>query len=474
MLLTAKLRIYPTTAQADVLWALAERCRLVYNFALQERQKVWQANKTKPQAHRQRLTYRDQQNQLPALKKQFPEYRWVYSKVLQMTLHKLDAAYKSYFALRHKGDQTVHPPRFRGKDYFVALCYNQSGFKVANGILTLSHKHPSKLPLAFQLPREAPATIKQVEITRDYAHRWFACLQYEVEPPAYFDNSFYQAIDLGIENIVSAVNLHGKFTQFRNKRPERYWRPKLAVVQAKRDRCTKGSRQWQWYNAKYWRMCHKLANQLTDWQHYIAKVVVSHTRANTLIIGDPEPKQMASETKRARKKAQCALHYALQSTGSMSRFADLLTYKAKRQGKRVIRVPEAFTSQTCGNCGQQETRPLSERQITCGNCGLQMDRDLNAAINIMVLFLVQKDVFEGLLPEPSVTEESFLKTWKGFLRYARSLGSAVCGPTSTSTRRSANRKTKVPSSPPGRGWDPPQGASPQRTDAPEAPSLKAG
>ncbi|MHA2497175.1 MAG: RNA-guided endonuclease InsQ/TnpB family protein, partial [Candidatus Hodarchaeales archaeon] len=357
MLLTTKLRIYPTEAQAEVLWALAERCRLLYNFSLQERQTVWQANKAKPKARRQKITYQDQQNQLPALKKQFPEYRWVYSKVLQMTLRKLDTAYKSYFALRQKGDPTAHPPRFRGKDHFMALCYNQSGFKAVNGILTLSHKHPSKLPLAFQLPREAPTTIKQVEITRDYAHRWFACLQYEVDPPTYFDNGPYQALDLGIENIVSAVNLHGKFTQFANKRPERYWRPKLAVVQAKRDRCTKGSRKWQWYNAKYWRMWHKLANQLKDWQHYIAKVVVSNTRANTLIIGDPEPKPMASAKKRTHKKAQRTLHYSLQNTGSMSRFAEFLTYKAEQHGKRVIRVPEAYTSQTCCSCGQQEPRP---------------------------------------------------------------------------------------------------------------------
>ncbi len=490
MLLTTKLRIYPTEPQADILWALAERCRLLYNFALQERRTIWKANKDKPKAARQKITYLDQQNRLPALKKEFPEYRWVYSKVLQMTLRKLDAAYKSYFALRQHGDESARPPQFRGKKHFFTLCYNQSGFQVAQGIVKFSHKHPSKLPLAFQLPLDAPDNIKQVELTQDSYHRWFVCIHYEFEPPPYFDNGLYQAIDPGIANIVSAVNLYGKFTQFANKRPDKYWRSKLAAVQAKRDSCTKGSRQWQWYSAKYQRMQRKQANQLRDWQHYIAKVVVTNTKANTIIIGEPEPKQMVSETapaaksktskkkrktqKKSPKKANRTLHHSLQNTGSMSRFAEFLAYKAEKLGKRVVRVPEAYTSQTCCNCGHQEPRSLSERLIACGNCGLQMDRGLNAAINLMVLFLVQKDLFGGLLPEPSVTEESFLKTWKGFLRYARSLGPDDFGKSPTSPRRSANRKTKVPSSLPGRGWDPSQGAPLRRTDAPEAPSFRAG
>ncbi|MFX0113110.1 MAG: transposase [Candidatus Hodarchaeota archaeon] len=104
-----------------------------------------------------------------------------------------------------------------------------------------------------------------MEITQDSAQRWFACLQYEVTHPEYCDNGLYQAIDLGLENIVSAVNLAGKFTQFENKRPEKYWRAKLAAVQAKRDHCTKSSRKWRWYEDKYQRMHRTQAHQLRDW-----------------------------------------------------------------------------------------------------------------------------------------------------------------------------------------------------------------
>ncbi|MHA2500405.1 MAG: helix-turn-helix domain-containing protein, partial [Candidatus Hodarchaeales archaeon] len=45
MLLTEKVHIYPTKRQEGVLWALSNQCRLVYNWALEERRDTWKANK---------------------------------------------------------------------------------------------------------------------------------------------------------------------------------------------------------------------------------------------------------------------------------------------------------------------------------------------------------------------------------------------------------------------------------------------
>ena len=43
------------------------------------------------------------------------------------------------------------------------------------------------------------------------------------------------------------------------------------------------------------------------------------------------------------------------------------------------------SSKTCSGCGSVKAKlSLSERTYTCGSCGLTMDRDLNAAINILV------------------------------------------------------------------------------------------
>ena len=118
----------------------------------------------------------------------------------------------------------------------------------------------------------------------------------------------------------------------------------------------------------------------------------------------------------------------------MSRFIEFLTYRAKKLGKKVIKIDERNTTKTCAKCGTRKKRQLSERVIKC-NCGNSIDRDLNSAANILLRFLWYKFI-EGhreiddkyLLREPSMDEESFLK------HYA--LGKDLL-------RQTAQRKTKV-------------------------------
>ena len=100
------------------------------------------------------INYVKQQNDLPQLKNKFPEYNWVYSKVLQYTLRTLDADFKSFFALNKKGDKDARPPKFKGKKFFTTIIYNQSGFKTGNGWIEFSHKHPLKTKLRFDIPKK--------------------------------------------------------------------------------------------------------------------------------------------------------------------------------------------------------------------------------------------------------------------------------------------------------------------------------
>ena len=47
MMLTQKIRIYPSEEQAQLLWVFSEKCRLIFNFALAERVKNWKENQKK-------------------------------------------------------------------------------------------------------------------------------------------------------------------------------------------------------------------------------------------------------------------------------------------------------------------------------------------------------------------------------------------------------------------------------------------
>lgn len=436
MHLTQKIRIYPSNKQAKVLWDLAEKCRFIYNLALAERKTDWQQNQKLPRNKRKYLTYYDQSKRLPEIKKKYPEYKWVYSKVLQQTLKKLDFAFKSFFSKLKYGDKEARPPKFRGKKHFFTMCFLQSGFKISKNSIIFSHKHSSNVPLVFTFkwPYLGTDNVKQVEILIDQKKKWYISITYDVECPKFHDNGLYYAIDLGVSNLVSGVNLDLKPIQIKNKRPDLYWNKKIAQVQSKRDHCKgsnpgiKKSRRWLRYNRKLCSMKRKCANQMRDFQHFASKNIIINTKANTIIIGELSVKKMSKKKKgtgNARKtKANKTLNHSIQNTGTLGRFTQFLTYKAEIVGKRVIRIDERGTSQTCCVCGKRKKRALSERKIVC-DCGNLFDRDTNAAINIMERFIRNKNEFvkkyDFLSPEPSVNEESFLKKLD-LLRYTAPSG----------------------------------------------------
>ena len=63
---------------------------------------------------------------------------------------------------------------------------------------------------------------------------------------------------------------------------------------------------------------------------------------------------------------------------------ELLEYKLKWEGKKIVRVDRFFFHpvKKCCKCGRvKKELKLSDRVYICA-CGIRMDRDLNAAINI--------------------------------------------------------------------------------------------
>ncbi|MCE5337079.1 MAG: transposase [Methanomicrobiaceae archaeon] len=388
MHIATKIKILVTPDQADVLWHLSEKCRLLYNFALAERNQNYQENKDQPD--KQYIGYVQQANALPELKKKYPEYKWVYSKVLQTTLKSLDDNFTSFFALRQNGDEGANPPGFKGKDHFCTLRYNQSGFAITEGRIRFSHFY-NDVPLAFDLPEgQMFVNVKQVDLFYDdLKGAYYVSIVHEVQPDQeYVDNGLYQAWDLGITKHVG-VNSHGKFLEVTNARPDRYWNPKIDAVQSRRDHCTKKSRKWKRLNHVKQKMERKRSNQLRDFQHKLSRKLVRNTRATTILVGDLSVKQMPQS-----KQATPGLNRSTQNTGHLSRFIGFLTYKAALAGKRVIKIDERYTTKICCVCGAVHDMPLGKRVMNC-ECGNQIDRDRNSAVNIMVRFLSQHALWIG-------------------------------------------------------------------------------
>lgn len=379
MQLTQQIRIEPSIAQEVVLETLSEKCRLIYNFALTERKEAFEKGL-------KGINYIKQQNDLPAIKEKYPEYGWVYSKVLQYSLRSLDADFKSFFALHKKGDKDAKPPKYKGKKFFTTIVYNQSGFKTGKGFVELSHKHRSGTKLRFAIPEQFLfGKVYQISIYKKSKEYYLSVIYNKLEE-GYQDNQQYQAFDLGVIK-QTAVNIEGKFKEFGNKRPDRFWEKPVTELQSKRDHCKKNSR-------KFWKLHHQMArckrksaNQLKDIQHKLSRKIIDNTKANTIIVGELTVKKMCKQN-----KYQKGLHKSLHNTGSIARFVRFLTYKARLVGKSVIEISERKTSKRCCVCGNEQDMPLHKREYIC-DCGNRIDRDKNSAINIMLRYLSQNGLW---------------------------------------------------------------------------------
>jgi len=448
--LAVKVKIHPTKEQEQVLWALAENCRLIHYFANKERKDWWKQNKELPK-NKQDLankpTYNSQSAQLPKLKKQYPRYRQNYSKTLQETLKQLAADYKSFHALRNNGYIDAKPPRFKGKKYFTTIHYNQKGFKIEGNKMTFHHFYPTKetkeIDLSFQMEGKFDFInhkVKQVTIFQKHKTKeFFLSIIYEPQIPEYQDNGIYQTIDQGIINLVAAVNSHaGKTITIKNNRVDKYWQPKIEEVQSKRDHCKKYSNKWHWYNDKLSRMIRKQANQSKDFQHKTSKKIVENTKANTIIVGDLNSKDM-SRKKKGDKKNDKSRHRSMQNSGSIARFARFLAYKAKKVGKKVIRISERDSSKRCSYCMMKENRKLSERTIIC-DCGLVIDRDINSAGIQMQRFLA----LLALSRKRLVVRQRLLKDFreKFFATHSQTLNESSSSIGVGRTRRKSMKLTK--------------------------------
>jgi len=66
---------------------------------------------------------------------------------------------------------------------------------------------------------------------------------------------------------------------------------------------------------------------------------------------------------------------------SFRRLQEIIEYKAKLKGIRVIYVDPAQTSSLCPICGEKLS-PNGHRVLKCKNCGFKADRDVVGSINI--------------------------------------------------------------------------------------------
>jgi putative transposase len=363
---TYKFRLYPDPNQQKRLYNTLDACR-------------WTYNKMVEKIRKEGFQTRNDLNYFLADLKESEDWLYSYhSKMLQMVSTQIDGAQNSLIRLRKNGRKTGEL-RFAKFSEYNTFVYNQSGFGIKDGFLTLSKIGRIKIIQHRQFP--ANHTIKQVTISRSKSGKWHACVVVDVDaiiPKITLTNSV--GIDVGIKNFACDSDGH----QIPNPLNLQKLLKPLIRAQRKISRRQKGS-QSRKKVVRFYQIIHeRIKNKRNDFLH---KLSTQYARKyGTIFV---ERLQLLNMT----KNHKLARHILDSAWGT---FTNMLDYKT-----RLLRVPPQDTTVKCSRCGNSVPKPLAVRTHRCDKCGLVLDRDHNAAINILKKGLE----ISGLSPQATIPQE---------------------------------------------------------------------
>ncbi|MHB1953447.1 MAG: RNA-guided endonuclease InsQ/TnpB family protein [Sulfobacillus sp.] len=123
------------------------------------------------------------------------------------------------------------------------------------------------------------------------------------------------------------------------------------------------------------RIHERIANQRRDRNHKISRKLVSE---NELIVFSAD-----------RHKAIAKMFGKSVASSGHAQLQSMLAYKSRTGGTQYIEVDSRFSTKTCSACGclsgPSGFSGLAVREWTCAECGTAQDRDVNAALNTLML-----------------------------------------------------------------------------------------
>jgi len=332
MQIAYKFRLYPTEDQEKRLLETLEICRQTYNYFLS---KIKESEKIPSRL--------ELQAELPKLKKEKPELKEVYSKVLQMVLYQLYSNLKALAKLKKNGKK-VGKLRYKGK-WFKTFVYNQSGFKIIKTGKRLDKLHLSKIGnIPIRIHREIEGKIKQVIIKRYRSGKWFALICVEKEKKKLPKTGKVIGIDVGIRSFLT--DSEGR--QIENPRFYEKTLERIKIEQRRLSKKRKGSKNYEKQRRKLAKAYEKLVNQRNDFLHKLSRFYVENY--DVICVENLNIRNMVRNHNLAQKILDA----------SWGKFLHCLTYKAESAGKQVVKVNPRGTSE-----GLTYNNPLRDYISAC-------------------------------------------------------------------------------------------------------------
>lgn len=357
MLKAFKYRIYPNSAQAQMIDQTLDACRFVYNLALETRAYAWKASGVY-------LKRSELQSQLTDVLRSAKWLRGVNSQALYATLEILDRSYRAFF----NGGGFPKYKSKKGRQSF-RCCNNRRRIDWENSTLSI----PRIKNLPIRISRRFTGSIRTVTIIKTVSGKYLASVLVEtpadapLKSPVNLDTAI--GIDLGIKSF--AVTSDGD--TFEPNRKFKKASARLKCLQRRASRKKKGSKNKKKANLKVALLHEKISNQRADYIHKITTQLIRDSQAQSFVIEDLNVAGMVKNRNLANAISDAAFY----------EFGRQMQYKCEWYGKNLIVIDRfAPSSKRCSDCGAlNNDLELKDREWTC-SCGSHHDRDFNAAKNI--------------------------------------------------------------------------------------------
>jgi putative transposase len=251
-------------------------------------------------------------------------------------------------------DEARRRPHWRGKKSLGWIPFAAARAVKLDGDAVIYLKRRYRLWLS----RPVDGKIKAGCFAQDARGRWYLSLQVEIA-----ESQTCGAGEIGVDLGLSTLATLSDGRKIENPRHFKKYKSALAKAQRARNK-----KRVQGIHAK-------IANARRHYLHVHSTKLVRENRL--IVIGNVAAKSLPYRSQ--RKSAIDA---------SWSEFRSQLRYKASRHGARYIEADEAGSSASCSACGARSgpegQKGLQVRAWVCHGCHTRHDRDINAAINLLL------------------------------------------------------------------------------------------
>lgn len=371
-----RIRIKPNKKQFEQIMQFAGCSRFIYNHLLSIQNDLYKSGL-------KGMSTDEMEAEIKALRQEFDWLKDASAVALQQSRIDLQGAFNKFFkGLKGEYKQKYGYPKFKSR-------HNQISFRLpANNRKVAIKGNKIKIPkigLVKIKTRHMPEYYKLTSVTFivEPSGKVYASLTIEKFVTLKAQTGNITGIDLGLESFIT-MNNGVKIPPFNFSKNER---SKIASMDRKlskmRDKLKKDrinsyeAKNYQTYKRKVAKYKTHIANKRKDALNKLTTQIV--TSYDVIIVEDLNVKGMCKNSKLA-----FAIHDA-----SWSMFVSMLEYKCKWYGKIFHKIDRFQpTSTVCSSCGVKHkdiVNSLSVREWVCPDCGAHHDRDVNAAVNILIV-----------------------------------------------------------------------------------------